>query len=46
MPELREELIAHMKRYHTPAYDEWAVIPTTGSTDALTKCFQLFHPGT
>lgn len=44
MPELREELMSHMRRYHTPAYDEWAVIPTTGSTDALTKCFQLFMP--
>lgn len=24
---------------------DWAVVPTTGSTDALTKCFQLFKPG-
>lgn len=44
MPELCGELRAHMQRYHTPAYDDWAVIPTTGSTDALTKCFQLLMP--
>src|SRR6056297_1608682 len=44
MPELCGELRSHMQRYHTPAYDDWAVIPTTGSTDALTKCFQLLMP--
>lgn len=25
-------------------WQDWAVIPVTGSTDALVKCFQLFKP--